>query len=81
MTIEQLLKACSSGNMPRVRIETPVRHSTAHTGIVTTIKQSADCEGHTGCAVRFDGMKYDSWFHAKTGTDKRTRYMSELSLA
>lgn len=74
MTIEGLLQACGEQrDFSQVRIQTPVRNSKSTIGVVTQIKPS-------GCAVRFDDMSYDSWFWAIKGNDKRSKYMSELSI-
>ena len=74
MTLQELLKACGDQqDFPRVSIQTPVRHSKSTTGVVTQIKPS-------GCAVRFGCLSYDSWFWADPGDDKRSKYMSELTL-
>lgn len=72
MTYEELLRATSTGKLPKVRYGDRI-------GQVVTIK---DNRSYKGCAVDF-GEKYDEWFHdAPTSTtDKRSKYLYQLELA
>lgn len=69
MTFEELLKSCSTGEMPKVLYKGNVCQ-------VTTIKKG---DGYSGVGLR-TSEPYIEWFHAETGTDKRKKYMSELQL-
>ncbi len=84
MTYEELLKACSTGALPRVSIGTMVAHATSKKGVVTSVKDTTTVKNlsitYKGCSVRFDGMAYDTWFYAESEKDKRKHYMSELTL-
>lgn len=71
MTTKELLIACGSGVMPKVKNEV------FGIGQVTTIK---DNDRYIGCAVKFESPNYDIWFWDSNETDKRTKYMRELSL-
>ena len=71
MTFEELLIACSSGKMPKVRTQG---------GSIGTVCVIKDNGRHKGCAVNFPGIAWDTWFTDSDETDKRTRYMRELSL-
>ena len=65
MTLKDLLKICGEkGSLPTVT-------NGKQEGVVTVIKP-------TGCAVRFDGMKWDTWHWAETKDDKRSKYMKDL---
>lgn len=77
MTFNELLISLSSGHFPRVNSSIKHRHAESSSGVVTTIK---DSHGYRGCAVRFDGMTYDTWFYDDPGTDKRMRYMDQLTI-
>lgn len=77
MTFQELLKACASGKMPRVKSTEHFKGHTSTTGTVTTIKTNGK---HSGCAVTFDGMAYDTWFHEEWEEDKRSKYMNQLIL-
>ena len=78
MTLEELFNhAATTGKLPMVEVDKPVRHAASNIGVVTTIKQTS---GYTGVAVRFNGMNYDSWFHAIENPDRRSKYMSELKI-
>lgn len=79
MNLEELLKACGTGKMPLVEVDTPVRHSKEKVGQVVVIKTMSTM-GHSGCAVRFPDMTYDTWFHAEASVDRRKRYMFELRI-
>lgn len=70
MTFEELLKACSTGELPRVQFYDL-------NGRVTVIK---DNEGFKGCGVKFSKMPYDTWFYAEDGNDGRKKYMKDLIL-
>ncbi len=81
LTFEELLKACSSGEMPQVFVDDTIRGASSNVGTVVCIKKQNVSNWHTqGCAVHFPGMKYTIWFNAVTETDKRSRYMAELTL-
>ncbi len=69
MTFEELLKSCSSGEMPKVTYN-------GHARQVVTIKNG---DGYIGIGVD-TGKPFIEWFHAETGTDKRKKYMSELKI-
>lgn len=74
MSIEELLVECGRiKGFPKVESKIHIRHAHDNTGVVTQIRP-------TGCAVRFTGMKYDSWFWGKTQEDKRSKYMEDLIL-
>jgi hypothetical protein len=80
MTFEELLKACASGQMPRVELTGDHKHvPKGMRGYVVTIKYK---DRHKGIAVRFDnGPSYDCWFHyGPMETDKRSNYMHQLKL-
>lgn len=68
MTWEELLQASVTG-LPQVIWN-------GKTGRITAIKDNGD---YKGCSARFLN-NYDEWFWAETGTDKRKKYMSELTL-
>lgn len=57
-----------------------VDHPALGFGRVTVIKDKADGSNFRGCAVRFDNMNYDVWFHDSTDTDKRSKYLRELTI-
>lgn len=68
MTFEELLKQCADGKMPQVLYNGKICQ-------VVTIKNG---DGYFGVGVNI-GNKWVDWFHAENGTDKRKKYMSELS--
>lgn len=81
MTMQELLKACASGEMPRVELIGEHKYvPTGMRGYVVTIKST---DRHNGIAVRFDnGPDYDCWFHEAPGeTDKRSNYMHHLKIS
>lgn len=77
MTIKDILIACGSGEMPRVRSRHLVNKASTTEGIVTQIKANRNWRG---IAVNFAGVGYDTWFHEKHEEDRRSHYMSELEL-
>ncbi len=74
---EDILKACLSGKMPRVQSSEPIKFTNETKGTVTTIKANAK---HCGVGVTFDGLNYELWFTESDDTDKRTRYIRQLTL-
>lgn len=70
MTFEELLKECANGKMPKVIYNGKICQ-------VVTIKNG---DGYYGVGVNI-GNKWVDWFHAEIGTDKRKKYMSELTIA
>lgn len=77
MNIEELLRSCYEGKMPLVECADPVRHASSPIGRVVVIKYE---DGHKGCAVRFPGMDWDTWFWDSNENDGRKHYMRELKL-
>ena len=75
MTFEELLKSVGTGKMPRVEAKIPIKHATTNKGTVVVIKDNGNFRG---CAVLFDGMKWDTWFNDLDDADKRSHYMNEL---
>lgn len=73
MTMKELLKACGSGEMPRVLLTDDLCY---RTGTICTIKNGST----KGCAVIFDTSRYEQWFHDSQETDRRRRYMRDLML-
>jgi len=69
MTFKELLQQCANGEMPKVLYNGKVCQ-------VVTIKNG---DGYNGVGVN-TGNNYTDWFHAESGTDKRKKYMSELSV-
>jgi len=69
MTFEELLKASANG-LPKVNYN-------GNIGKVTTIKDNGR---YRGCAVNFFGKSYDDWFHDSDETDKRSKYMRDLTV-
>lgn len=76
MTMQELLTACGSGEMPRVTYANEL--AGVRTGTVQVIKTQA--VGNNGCGVLFDGEKYEQWFHNSDETDGRRYYMRSLKL-
>ncbi len=73
MTIIELLTYCGrEGRFVKVKIDKPIRNSNSYIGQVTQIRPD-------GCAVRFNDMPYDKWFHADDQNDKRTKCMKSLT--
>jgi hypothetical protein len=72
MTIADVLQslACQSGKMPQVITNSGV------VGQVTTIKDNGK---HRGIGVQFPDLNYETWFNDSNDTDKRFRYMRDLS--
>lgn len=64
--------------MPRVKTNKPIKFAESDTGVVEVIKHNI--HGHKGCAVRFPGHSYDTWFHDSEDTDRRSNYMRDLEL-
>lgn len=80
MTIEELLKACAKGEMPKVQLGETPQYAESNIGQVVVIKNGTKVFNHSGCGVKFPGLGYDLWFNAESGTDKRKRYMKDLKL-
>lgn len=77
MTFEELLKASADG-LPEVVTSVPIRYAKSSIGKIAVIKQH---DRWKGCAVRFPGHNYDTWFEDDpTGTDGRKHYMHQLKL-
>lgn len=72
MTIKEVLNASENGILPEVNYKGKI-------GRITVIKKNTTVSGWCGVAVSFPGGKYDEWFYEETGTDKRKKYMSELT--
>ncbi len=64
------------GIMPQVACNVKVSGATSNIGQVVVIKSNGR---HSGCAVQFPGLTYDTWFSEEPGTDKRSKYMSDLN--
>lgn len=62
--------AAETGDFPIVEISEPLKHFPNTKGRIVQIRPD-------GVAVDFGG-KWDKWFHAQSGNDKRSNYMSEL---
>ncbi len=77
MKFEEILKACSSGKLPKVLSSCPIKYAQSAKGTVTTIKANGK---HSGVGVTFEGLDYELWFHDSDDTDKRTRYLRDLTL-
>jgi hypothetical protein len=78
MTFEELLKACASGEMPKVKLIGTHRNiTTGAIGQVVTIKKNRN---HGGVSVDFGIINYDCWFHDSKDEDKRSNYMYQLEL-
>lgn len=77
MTFQELLKACSTGVMPQVSIAQKIKFASNNVGTVTNIKQT---KSFTGCAVKFTGCDYETWFYEHKTEDKRMHHMGELTL-
>lgn len=77
MTLAELFAASVNG-FPKVESSTIIDKADSKVGIVTVIKVTPD--GYKGCAVRFPGLKYDSWFYAVNTNDARKKYMKDLKL-
>lgn len=77
-TYNDILQHCSKGFFPSVKIDVTLRHCTSNFGKVVVIKDEPD--GFKGCAVRFEGMNWNTWFYANNGSDKRKHYISELTI-
>jgi hypothetical protein len=71
MTFEEVLKACAIGEMPKVK------DSVGRVGQVITIKNG---DGYHGIAVLFDDQNWADWFRAGDDTDRRRKYMRDLTL-
>jgi hypothetical protein len=74
--MQELLQACGTGFMPRVRRGTRI-------GTVQAIKLPSsrnNAKQHNGCAVLFDGENYEVWYHNSDETDKRRVYMRDLEI-
>ena len=70
----QLYNKCAEiGELPKVHVKTPVRHSEKTIGQIVGIAE-------TGISVRFPDMKWDTWYWNSDAEDKRKHYMYELSL-
>lgn len=70
MTFEELLRACgNNGRLPEVVYNGKI-------GKVTTIRDNGLLKG---CSVNL-GKDYDDWFHDSESTDKRSKYMRDLTL-
>lgn len=80
MTLEELLKACASGKMPKVKCSSKINNATSQIGQVTVIKCDTGHASYRGCAVKFPPNNYDNWFYEEDGTDGRKHYMKELEL-
>lgn len=73
ITLQQIfIRAAKIGEMPKVKIDKPVRHSELTIGTITQIRP-------TGIAVRFPDMNYDVWFWFELQSDKRSKYTNCLS--
>lgn len=77
MTFQEILYACGQGYMPRVKVEKPLSPNASRYGEVIGIKNG---DGFEGVIVNFPGMSCNTWFHAEDGTDKRKKYMKDLTL-
>jgi hypothetical protein len=79
MTMQDLLKACALGEMPRVKLTDAMG---ARFGTVQGIKtQTAGrFDGNNGCSVLFDGEKNEKWFINSDGNNARSLYMRDLEL-
>lgn len=71
LNTKQLLIACGKGEFPQVS------HPILGIGQVVTIKNNGR---NFGCSVKFEVPDYDVWFTDSQDTDKRTKYMRELTL-
>ena len=80
MTISDILKACSSGKMPRVKTSRKVNGAISDIGIVVIIKCGTTASDYRGVGVHFSGLKYDTWFAELEEKDHRRHYMSELAI-
>ena len=68
---EVFLIAHKTGEFPVVEYTgDPMKHHVNRVGRITQIKPS-------GVAVDL-GAGWDKWFHSEEGTDKRSKYMSDL---
>lgn len=71
MTFKELLKACASGEFPKVKYKNLVGH-------IVTIRNTGSVKG---CSVIFlESDTKDAWFHADRTKDKRKHFMDELTL-
>ncbi len=70
MTFIDLLNACAYGSLPKVKYNNA-------DGAVTTIKDNGK---YKGCGVSFPGIYGEVWFWDSPETDKRSRYMRDLTL-
>lgn len=84
MTFEELLKACGSGKLPKVKTSKPFSHKNAEggfsrpeIGVVVTIKNT---DRHKGCAVYYEGLNWYPWYRADNGNDYRSQYMRDLTI-
>jgi hypothetical protein len=77
MTFEELLKACQTGTMPKVKVLYMLPYAQSDIGTVTTIKDNGK---HKGIGVQFPGMKWETWFADSKDNYRRTKYMRDLIL-
>lgn len=71
MQWSDLIKACASGSLPKVKTEKGT------IGQVSVIKAN---DRYRGIGVALPELNYDLFYHDSEDTDKRSRYMRDLSL-
>ena len=69
------LRVISSRSISHDKYSCPKEGIVSLEGIITYIRIDGK---RNGCAVRFDGLNYEKWFHAKSGTDMRSTYLKDL---
>lgn len=79
MNLEDVLKKCVSGHMPKVRALVDIRKDVkaGAEGTICVIKCDTSVSAYRGIAVKFDS-KFDVWFYEKDGSDGRMGYMKNL---
>lgn len=78
MSIKDILSKfylCEKNLSVNVFVWDTIKHAASNKGVVSNIRLI----GIRGVGVRFEGIDYDTWFYENSGTDRRSRYMDELS--